>query len=313
MNLTIKTSALVMYCSLLGSCSSISQSYTDKKSYNDIYFSGDRHPYTLKCSIINIREVSIKSKGKYLKSDYFDCIDRSEPVLGDIIYVIGGPYQWIGDFPDPNVASFLMAGYNVYVPRYSGTFVNTISRTEGLNSDTVSGDGELGKAAREISLLIRYASKNNKEKGLETLSVGESAGSYILAKACKKNCTERVLFISPLMQSPIDFWKNYAEKAQKKNGPNFVVEGQSEDPSEAGRLASIGFYGVGNWDRDLCSILKDIPSNADVRIFYGDKDPRIGIDKVSEISRGCGKIKPAMSSFPDDNHSIIQSSPNGQN
>lgn len=288
-----------------------------QEKFIGLEISSTRHPFHVRCDSIDWDVVSVSIDGVSVDADRFSCRGtEAPPPLGDIVYVIGGPYQSLREFPDPYVVSAVVAGFDIYVPRYSGTFGNSIAVRESLTVENTAGGGELEVAAREVALLSKFLSTYDNGIDRRVILLAESAGSYIAAFSCSDFCPSSIALISPLMQSPIDFWENFGKSAAlsgeewfKDNGSD---PGNGERRLQAARLASIGFYGQRNWTTDLCGAFARSPSPRDVRVFYGDQDPRIGVGKVQELLDGCGVTHFDVSSYPDNRHAVLQTSSNGE-
>lgn len=282
--------------------------------YADAKLGSSKHGYRADCDALVVDLVEFANDNIDVEADRFRCEREGVEPVGSIVYLIGGPYQDLGPFPEPYVASFLMAGYEVFVPRYSGTFSNTIATGRGLDKQVIEGNGELGKAAAEVEMMLRRLDDGK----APVILAGVSAGGYLAAYTCahRKECTDDILMVSPLMQSPNAFFEGFGDEATGNSARNFIAYNQSNDAKKidaTGRRAtSIGFYGVSNWDTSLCDLLGQMPAGIDVRIFYGDEDPRIGIGEVTDLEAGCGAIEPEMSSYPDASHSIIHGSADGE-
>jgi hypothetical protein len=295
---------------------SVEESTPRKLKYLDVDFSSTKHKYSEKCVQIDIIDHRIAVKNKELIVSEYGCRGRIGNKIGDIIYIYGGPYQSLGEFPDPNLATFMMAGYDVFVPIYTGSFENTIATKTGLNEENTFGGGELEIAAGEVAATVGWLRNKNAQLGFETILAGESAGGYVAGLACVSKCTDRLLLISPLMQSPMDFWKNYGKRAAKKRDKDYYkYVGRSKDSKKAeesaAMLASIGFYGTKYRNTDIAYFIERMPTNIVKRIFVGDRDPRIGVSNSKKLQKMSGSHNVVLSFFPDKEHRVIQTAPDG--
>jgi hypothetical protein len=110
----------------------------------------------------------------------------------------------------------MMAGYDVFVPIYTGSFENTIATKTGLNEENTFGGGELEIAAGEVAATVGWLRNKNAQLGFETILAGESAGGYVAGLACVSKCTDRLLLISPLMQFTDGFLEKLRKTRRKK-------------------------------------------------------------------------------------------------
>lgn len=288
-------------------------SYAERESYLDAEFSSTKHRFSVSCKKIVAYDFEFSGiESRSLSGIYFKCEGRAQKHVGDIIYLVGGPYQWIGEFPDPYIVTMMTAGYDIYVPRYPGTFGNSIAQTSGLNLENVTGGGEITVAAHDVAGLTGYLMTVNADASKATVLFGESSGGYLAAMSCALQCTDNVILLSPLMQSPLDFWNNFAKSADATGDKFYTVSGSEGDEQTdrqiAAKLAAIGFYGSDHENTTLCHLLATVTAPIQVRIFYGDRDPRIGVNEISNVLAGCGTVRPVVSSYQDDAHAIIQTS-----
>ncbi len=153
----------------------------------------------------------------------------------------------------------------------------TIARTRGLNSATMRGGGELAVAAAQVAMAAQWLTEKNAGTGLKTVLAGESAGGYIAALACHSFCTKNLLLVAPLLQSPAEFWKNFARQADKSTTPFYVDNSKgSSSPADAERVAeaaAIGFYGEDYRDMTLLDLLKGVPVTNEQAPFRGRSRP----------------------------------------
>lgn len=281
--------------------------------FTDVEFKSTKHKFLVTCGSVTVDTVTLNDNKNIIDSDWFRCNNRSNKYRGNVVFVIGGPYATLGKFPDPYVATFMVAGYNVFVPKYSGTLGNTVASISGINANNTSGGGELAKAAEEIALLEKWV--DGMDRSSSNIIAGESAGGYISTLACTVYCMKRLLLISPLMQSPADLWKNYASKHARTNifySYNNGSNSSNNYNEEAARLASIGFYGGFYQHTPLVSILKNVPLSTKISGFIGDNDPRIGVHNPSGLPAIQHENRVEINFYPDNDHRIIQNSPHGE-
>lgn len=283
--------------------------------YNDVRFSSSKHFFKAQCLSLTQSLIHLKREGMTLDVKRYECNGRQPRKLGSAIFVIGGPYQSISPLPDPFISTLMIAGYDVYVPIYSGTFGHTIAQTKGINRETIKGGGELATAAAEVALAAKWLTDNKKESGEKLVMVGESAGGYISSLACQIYCTPNLLLVSPLIQSPEEFWSNYAKTSSDRKifyRYSGTIPKNEEEDLDAAKLAAIGFYGLDFRNTRLISLLDEVSPKIKKRIFIGDRDPRIGVIFSKELEKASVRLNAGVSFFPDMRHGLIQSSPHGE-
>lgn len=262
-------------------------------------FVKDGSSFTLACDRSVATRGAVANGSRAALVVHVRCESAGRPRAGTAVWVHGGPFRPYDEELGPEQAALLSLGYDLLVPLYPGSS----DRELGFSID--STPLTMNDAIAEITTAVRWAQKRDRR----VLLVGESFGALLAgAAASTLRRSDRLILENPLLLSP-------RQRAPLPNEPgeppiasaivkgDDIMKGLSTEQQNELIIETYNAF-MADWiDRDLISILRERPPHR-MFVVHGDRDSRIGLERMPELLGLGGRRYPALV-LKDSDHAAL--------
>lgn len=268
-------------------------------SETKLEFVKDGSSFTLACdrSVATRGAVSLGSQAAYVV--HIRCESAGRPRAGTAVWVHGGPFRPYDEELGPEQAALLSLGYDLLIPLYPGSS----DRELGFGVDFTPMT--MNDAIAEITTAVRWAQKRDRR----VLLMGESFGALLAGAAAStlrrsdRLILENPLLLSPRQRSPLPNEPGEPPMATAVFKGDDIMKGLSTEQQNELIIKTYHAF-MADWlDRDLISILRDRPPHR-MFVIYGDRDSRIGLERMPELLGLGGRRYPALV-LKDSDHAAL--------
>lgn len=257
----------------------------EEPSETKLDFAADGSSFAFACDRLAAVRGAVAHRDRAALVVRLSCETSGRPRTGTAVWLHGGPFTAYDPEIGPDQAALLSLGYELIIPLYPGS----ADREHRIVGDRIFPTME--HAIDEIRTAISWAQRRDRR----VLLVGDSFGAVLAAAtAARLRRSDRLILQNPLLRPP----------SIAGPPPDAVLAGAAPEgydriedvpPDARQELAGKAFRGfMADWlDRDLISILRDRPPRR-MLVVYGDRDSRIGLERMPELLTLGGQRYPSL-------------------